>query len=126
MELKERMRAALNQEGKKLTQAGMARACKLSPPSVNDWFSGKSKTLEGENLINAANYLGVNAAWLASGTEPMIGPQTTKPDDPFSDLPDRLKATLGTIAGLFNSIPEDEWGNALLDIAEVLQKGRRY
>lgn len=41
------------------------------------------------------------------------------------DMPERLKAALATVAGLLRSIPEDQWGNAVMDIAEVLQKGRR-
>ncbi len=42
------------------------------------------------------------------------------------DMPQRLKAALATVASLLRSIPEDQWGDALMDIAEVLQKGRRF
>lgn len=41
------------------------------------------------------------------------------------DMPERLKTALATVAGLLRSIPEDQLGNAVMDIAEVLQKGRR-
>lgn len=54
-----------------LTQAGLARACGVKPPSVSDWINGKTKTVEGANLINAAEYLGVRGKWLATGLGPM-------------------------------------------------------
>ncbi|WP_334069810.1 XRE family transcriptional regulator [Acinetobacter colistiniresistens] len=52
---------------KKIKGVELARAVGVKPPSVSDWLSGKSKTMEGENLIKASKFLGVNAAWLASG-----------------------------------------------------------
>ena len=68
--LRERVRAALNGPPKK-SQAALARACGIAPPSVNDWLSGKTQSIEGENLLNAAAFLGVNPTWLASGKGPM-------------------------------------------------------
>ncbi|EMJ4069568.1 TPA: helix-turn-helix transcriptional regulator [Pseudomonas aeruginosa] len=55
----------------KVTQAALARACRVKPPSVNDWLSGKTKTIEGENLLNAAAFLRVSPLWLATGKGPM-------------------------------------------------------
>lgn len=66
---------------------------------------------------------GVQALWLASGEGEMLG--TTSEAQPQQDMPPRLRAALATVAGLLRTIPEDQWGNALMDIAEVLQKGRR-
>lgn len=48
-------------------QAALARHCKVQPPSVADWVSGKTKTLEGENLVLAAEFFVVNPTWLATG-----------------------------------------------------------
>lgn len=53
------------------TKAGLAKACGIKPPSVSDWFSGKTKTLEGSNLLRAAAYLDVPPLWLAEGKGPM-------------------------------------------------------
>lgn len=53
---------------KKIKGVDLARAVGVKPPSVSDWLSGKSKTMEGENLIKASKFLGVSASWLASGT----------------------------------------------------------
>lgn len=52
---------------KKIKGVDLARAVGVRPPSVSDWLSGKSKTMEGENLLKAAKYLNVNPNWLASG-----------------------------------------------------------
>lgn len=47
-------------------------------------------------------------------------------DDPLGSMPDRLKATLMTIAAILQTIPEDQWGNAVVDIATMLRKDQRY
>ena len=54
-----------------VTQADLARACKVKPPSIHGWLSGKSKFLRGENLLTAASALGVSQKWLATGDGPM-------------------------------------------------------
>lgn len=51
----------------KISQAALARACGIRAPSVNDWISGKTKTIEGQNLLLAAEYLKVSPMWLATG-----------------------------------------------------------
>lgn len=66
--LAERLRYAMEVlPPKKIKGVDLARAVGVKPPSVSDWLSGKSKTMEGENLIKAANFLSVDASWLASG-----------------------------------------------------------
>ena len=54
-----------------LSKAGLARACKVRPPSVSNWFDGRTKRLTGGNLLSAASYLGVRPTWLANGEPPM-------------------------------------------------------
>jgi len=49
----------------------LARACGIRQPSINDWLSGRTKKLEGSNLLAAAEFLKVNPWWLANGTGPM-------------------------------------------------------
>lgn len=53
-------------------------------------------------------------------------PNWNKSVEIADDMPQRLKAALATVASMLRSIPEDQWGNALMDIAEVLQKDRRF
>lgn len=60
-------RKSIATNGEKITKAAIALACGVSAPSVNDWFSGKTKNLDGNNLLNAAKYLKVNPEWLGSG-----------------------------------------------------------
>ncbi|SOS36021.1 phage repressor protein [Pseudomonas syringae group genomosp. 3] len=64
--LKERLALAMAGPPK-VSQAALARACGISAPSVNDWVSGKTKTIEGENLLLAAELLKVAPMWLATG-----------------------------------------------------------
>lgn len=66
MNLKDRLRMAM--EGPpRVKQAALARACKVKPPSVNDWLSGKTKEIGGGNLLRASEFLNVNAVWLSTG-----------------------------------------------------------
>lgn len=75
--LAERLRHAMEVlPPKKIKGVELARAVGVKPPSVSDWLSGKSKTMEGENLLRAAKFLKVNPTWLASGTGE-IQPATT-------------------------------------------------
>lgn len=66
--LKDRINLAL-EEGKSrgLTQKGLADACGIAPPSVNDWTTGRSSAIKSENIWDAASYLGVDPRWLATG-----------------------------------------------------------
>lgn len=47
--------------------ADLARACDVKSPSVSAWLTGKTKNLEGANLLAAAELLRVNPWWLATG-----------------------------------------------------------
>lgn len=68
--LGERVKAALAGPPK-LTQKALAEACGVSPVSINDWVHDRTQTIEGANLLNAAQFLQVNARWLAEGVGPM-------------------------------------------------------
>lgn len=50
------------------SQTQLAHACGLKPASVNDWESGKTKTIEGANLLRAARYLQTTPEWIIFGT----------------------------------------------------------
>ncbi|RQL69570.1 hypothetical protein BJI62_09650 [Acinetobacter pittii] len=53
--LAERLRYAMEVlPPKKIKGVELARAVGVKPPSVSDWLSGKSKTMEGENLLRAS------------------------------------------------------------------------
>lgn len=78
--LKERLERALS-ETPGLSKAGLARACSVAQPSVSNWFDGRTKNLEGGNLLSAARYLGVTPEWLASGKPPMRPKTPGKPEN---------------------------------------------
>ncbi len=63
--LSDRLELAMKEAG--VSQADLARACGVKPPSVSGWLSGKSKFLRGENLLAAARVLNVSQTWLATG-----------------------------------------------------------
>lgn len=52
---------------KKIKGVELARAVGVKPPSVSDWLSGKSKNMDGPNLVRAAKFLKVNSTWLGTG-----------------------------------------------------------
>lgn len=63
--LSERLSLAMKHREVKAIQ--LAQAIGVSGPSVSDWITGKSKSIEGKNLIRAARFLGVSPEWLALG-----------------------------------------------------------
>lgn len=86
--LQERLKLAMAGPPK-VTQAALARACRVKAPSVNDWLSGKTKSIEGENLLNAASFLRVSPLWLATGRGPMREPGQAKSEpEPSADSSD--------------------------------------
>lgn len=66
MTLAERLKNAMDGPPK-VTGKALAGACQVSTASVSDWLSGKSKTMEGSNLVAAAEFLHVSPKWLATG-----------------------------------------------------------
>lgn len=68
--LKDRLERALDAKPG-ATKASLARHCGITKTSVGAWFSGKAKSIDGQNLIRASAYLGVRPEWLASGRGPM-------------------------------------------------------
>lgn len=63
--LSQRITEAMHDAG--MTAAELARACKISEPSVSNWVNGRTKTLKSSTALKAAAVLGVDVAWLAEG-----------------------------------------------------------
>lgn len=64
--LSERIKERMAATG--FTNAKLAAACKVRPPTSFNWASGKTKSIKGEPLLRAARALGVNPEWLATGS----------------------------------------------------------
>lgn len=86
----------------KVRSIDLANACKVKPPSVSDWRSGKTKNLEGMNLLLAAKFLNVSPSWLGSGKGPM---RAEAPDSnvfayaALSPAPELIKSTMVPVVG---------------------------
>lgn len=67
-------------------QARLARHCGVKAPSVSDWVHGETKSLEGQNLLCAAEFFGVHPLWLNTGQGPKFldksGNPTPKVEEP--------------------------------------------
>jgi transcriptional regulator with XRE-family HTH domain len=99
-----------------LTQKDLVQKTGLSQSTISSAINrgnGSSHTALFAKVCN------VNAHWLSTGE----GSEEQAPSN--DDVPERLRAVLMTVAGLFRTIPEDQWGDALMDVAQVLQRGRR-
>lgn len=82
----DRLRLAMQSASpKKIRSVDLANAIGVKPPSVSDYLSGKTKGMNGDNLVKAAACLGVNAIWLATGKGAMypddVVPVTKNSDD---------------------------------------------
>ncbi|WP_231909592.1 hypothetical protein [Cupriavidus nantongensis] len=66
MDLSERLKVAMAGPPE-VKPVDLARACGVRAPSVADWLNGRTKRLEGANLLAAAEFLRVNPWWLATG-----------------------------------------------------------
>lgn len=58
------------------TKADLARVAGVKPPSVSDWFSGKTLRL-GKSLVPVARFLQVTPEWLNDGRLPKHPPDAT-------------------------------------------------
>ncbi|WP_407058829.1 S24 family peptidase [Ralstonia syzygii subsp. celebesensis] len=116
--LSERLQLAMREAG--VSQADLARACGVKPPSVNGWLSGKSKFLRGENLLAAAKALNVSQAWLATGKGPMH-PQPGEEPIPESAVPSRPDEGYVSF-DLLNVEAAAGDGRNMLEFPEVVQR----
>lgn len=94
----------------------LAAACKLSTASISDWRTGKTKTIEGSNLIAASKRLGVRPEWLANG----IGPK-------FHDTKTREQPAVhqNVVAYPVSKPKEDKWITAAVVILRKLKPSQR-
>lgn len=97
--LADRLKAALAKKGMKQIQ--LATAVGLTRGAVSLWLNGTTKELTGENLVKAANALGVSPEWLGTGK----GPQSPTKSEEISleenpDYPAIRRVRLKISAGI--------------------------
>lgn len=118
MLLKDRLALVLskpNKLNKKKNKAGLARACDISPSSVNDWFSGKSLSIDGKHLTRAAAYLECSAHWLSTGEGSM-----DQDTDAIADLSDPIGFMVSQYKYLLEHLPANVRQSAHRDAIDVL------
>lgn len=65
--LSQRIRFLMDHTTPKTGITELARACGVKPPSVSNWLDGKTKNLEGKNLLLVSDFFRCNGEWLATG-----------------------------------------------------------
>ncbi len=69
--LQERLNKAVAAQPTEITQTVLAERCGIRQASVSDWFTGKTKSLRGDNLMKVAAFLKVSPRWLGQGAGSM-------------------------------------------------------
>ena len=105
MSLAQRLTNAMAIKG--ISQAELARACNVKPPSVHGWLSGKAKFLRGENLLLAAAALGVSQQWLATGEGAMQADAGSAPVATAPSQPPALSQALEVVVAALAKVPMD-------------------
>ncbi len=112
-DLAQRISLRLNDLG--LTQKELASSCGVSAPAVNDWITGKTKSLKASTLLKAAKALSVNPQWLESG----LGIKSTRNDNRVAEAHTYSDSTEQQLQRLIEHLlPDDQ--KKLLDYAEML------
>lgn len=78
MTMGQRIRQARLSHEPKITQQRLAKVAGVTRAAVSQWENGDTKSLEGGNLMRAAQFLGVRPNWLLTGTGSM---KPTSTDD---------------------------------------------
>jgi len=117
--LKERfaMLAGLHPE---ISQADVARAAGVKPPSANGWFSGASKSMKAAPATAVAALYGVDAHWLATGEGAMRPANTSTVLKVSGPAADRVEAMAS-----MGAVPLISWVQAgcWADVADPFQPG---
>lgn len=86
----------------RITQKALANACGIKSPSVSDWLSGRTKHIEGANLLAASKFLKVRPEWLATGRGDML--QIT-----LVSLEDNVDSDIQEVINAYKNLsPEDK------------------
>lgn len=71
-----------------LTQANIARACKVKTPSVAGWLNGRTKSLAPDPARRAAELFGCDQNWIGQG----VGVPNWRTSNPYESPPIELRA----------------------------------
>lgn len=71
--LAERVLSCMKEKG--ITNAELALACGVAPPTSYYWTTGRTKKIKTDPLLRAAKLFGVSPDWLSSNTGPKYLPE---------------------------------------------------
>jgi transcriptional regulator with XRE-family HTH domain len=98
-----------------MSQKQLAQRCGVSAPAVNDWLTGKTKSLKASTLLKAAKALGVSPQWLESG----VGVKSPRDEMRVTEYSQITNPTSTQLYRLIeHMLPEDQ--KKLLEYAEML------
>lgn len=107
-----------------VTQADLARACDIKPPSVSAWISGETKSIRGNNLLSASRALNVRPEWLSTGKLPM------RPTVGMNLEPQVVSVTYRTLLAIaknqgyrYDLLAEPAWFVQMYDLCSTLPAG---
>jgi len=63
-------RLTLAREAAGIKKTAFAKMAGVSAPSVTDWENGKTKMIDGANLVRVCYLLGITPQWLIDGAVP--------------------------------------------------------
>lgn len=86
----------------------IANACKINPASVSDWVSGKTKSMNGMNLLHTAKLFGVRQEWLGQGKGPIYLPEGGNVAELMED-----KFKKGRMVPVISWVQAGEWCEAI-------------
>lgn len=117
--LKERF-AILADMRPEISQADVARAAGVKPPSANGWFTGASKSMKAAPATAVAALYGVDAHWLATG-EGAMRPEKTAAVAKISGSPEDTIEVMRSM----RAVPLISWVQAgsFHDVADPFQPG---
>ncbi len=128
MPLKDRMAEAMRRHPK-LKQADIARACKVSTPSVADWVNGGTKSLKPEPARLAAKLFGCDQNWIGTGIgspgwhEVEATPAAADPDAGLmthASITPTLAQALPVVLRALSGIPALRWPAVQATLAQAV------
>ena len=115
MELKDRIKAAMNHAG--LEKSELAVRARVSKGAVTQWLDGTTKSLRADKAESIAAATGVSSKWLVTGFGLMtssIVNTTPSPENPknLQPLPS-VWATIEHLGKLLDALPSDKQAEAV-------------
>jgi transcriptional regulator with XRE-family HTH domain len=90
---------------RQMTKADLARACKVSPPTVTDWESGGIKELTADKMLKICDALRVDPWWLVLG-KGNFKPSIIEDKTPLSNEARKLISWVERVDGLGGQAPK--------------------